>query len=86
MQLASRFYDPLAGSVTLDGIPLNELNVSSFRSCISLVSQEPTLYSGTIRENICLVRHPLSFRCDLRDVELILSLPFVTSGRHQARR
>lgn len=50
--MLERFYDPLAGSVTLDGVPLEELNVSSFRSQIGLVSQMPNLYQGTIRFNI----------------------------------
>ncbi|CDZ97501.1 p-loop containing nucleoside triphosphate hydrolase protein [Phaffia rhodozyma] len=54
IQLACRFYDPLSGEVTLDGVPLHELNVNSFRSNIALVSQEPTLYAGTIRFNILL--------------------------------
>jgi ATP-binding cassette subfamily B (MDR/TAP) protein 1 len=50
--LLERFYDVLAGQVTLDGVPINELNVASFRSHIALVGQEPTLYGGTIRFNI----------------------------------
>lgn len=50
--LLERFYDVLAGRVTLDGVPINELNVASFRSQIALVGQEPTLYGGTIRFNI----------------------------------
>lgn len=34
-QLALRFYDPLTGSVTLDGVPLSDLNVDSFVSPVS---------------------------------------------------
>ena len=52
IQMLERFYDPLAGQVTLDGVDVRELNVSSYRSNIALVSQEPTLYAGTIRFNI----------------------------------
>ena len=54
IQLALRFYDSLSGSVTLDGKPLSDLNVNSFREQIALVSQEPTLYAGSIRFNILL--------------------------------
>ncbi|KAF9242534.1 P-loop containing nucleoside triphosphate hydrolase protein [Melanogaster broomeanus] len=54
IQLIERFYDPLAGQVLLDGQPINELNIQEYRKHISLVSQEPTLYAGTIRFNILL--------------------------------
>ncbi|QRW20258.1 ABC transporter transmembrane region [Rhizoctonia solani] len=54
IQLIERFYDPLAGKVTLDGQDISELNVQEYRKHIALVSQEPTLYSGTIRFNILL--------------------------------
>ncbi|VDB87190.1 unnamed protein product [Peniophora sp. CBMAI 1063] len=54
IQLVERFYDPLHGQVTLDGQAINEFNVQEYRKNIALVSQEPTLYSGTIRFNILL--------------------------------
>ncbi|KAK0487110.1 ste6-like protein [Armillaria novae-zelandiae] len=54
IQLIERFYDPLAGRVTLDGKDISDLNVTQYRQLISLVSQEPTLYSGTVRFNILL--------------------------------
>lgn len=54
IQLIERFYDPLAGTVFLDNDPISELNVAEFRKHISLVSQEPTLYAGSIRFNILL--------------------------------
>lgn len=54
IQLIERFYDPMAGVVKLDGVDIRELNVASYRSQIALVSQEPTLYAGTIRFNILL--------------------------------
>lgn len=54
IQMIERFYDPLAGMVTLDGVDIREININSYRSQIALVSQEPTLYAGTIRFNILL--------------------------------
>ncbi|KAG2126824.1 ste6-like protein [Suillus clintonianus] len=54
IQLLERFYDPLSGLISLDGQPINEFNVQAYRQQISLVSQEPTLYAGTIRFNILL--------------------------------
>jgi ATP-binding cassette subfamily B (MDR/TAP) protein 1 len=41
VQMLERFYDPLAGRVTLDGVDIKDLNVSSYRSQMALVSQEP---------------------------------------------
>jgi ATP-binding cassette subfamily B (MDR/TAP) protein 1 len=38
----------------LDGKDVSSLNIRDYRSHIALVSQEPVLYSGTIRENIML--------------------------------
>ena len=52
--LLERFYDPLAGSVTIDGKDISTLNINDYRSYLALVSQEPTLYQGTIKENILL--------------------------------
>ncbi|RLN75709.1 hypothetical protein BBJ28_00001808 [Nothophytophthora sp. Chile5] len=52
--LLERFYDPTAGKVLLDGHDLRKLNVPWLRERISLVSQEPVLFSGTIAENIAL--------------------------------
>jgi ATP-binding cassette subfamily B (MDR/TAP) protein 1 len=54
VQLIERFYDPLSGSITLDGVDIRNLNVASYRSAIALVSQEPTLYTGSIKFNILL--------------------------------
>ncbi|AES74614.2 ABC transporter B family protein [Medicago truncatula] len=50
--LIERFYDPLKGIVTIDGRDIKTYNLRSLREHIALVSQEPTLFSGTIRENI----------------------------------
>lgn len=54
IQLIERFYDPITGSVELDGQDLRTLNVKSLRENISLVSQEPTLYDGSVKFNITL--------------------------------
>jgi len=54
IQLIERFYDPLAGGVYLDDQLITELNIQDYRKHVALVSQEPTLYAGTIRFNILL--------------------------------
>ncbi len=50
--LLLRFHDPLQGSVSLDGNNVKELKLASLRGSISLVSQNTTLFPGTVRENI----------------------------------
>ncbi len=50
--LLLRFHDPVEGSVSLDGNDVKELKLASLRGSISLVSQNTTLFPGTVRENI----------------------------------
>ncbi|CAN8266078.1 unnamed protein product [Cochlearia groenlandica] len=50
--LIERFYDPVKGAVKIDGRDLKSYNLRWLRQHIALVSQEPTLFAGTIRENI----------------------------------
>ncbi|KAH9772910.1 ABC transporter B family member 15 [Citrus sinensis] len=50
--LIERFYDPQSGSVMVDERNIKSYNLRKLRSCIALVSQEPTLFAGTIRQNI----------------------------------
>lgn len=52
--LLERFYDPLAGGVFVDGKEISSLNINDYRGFLALVSQEPTLYQGSIRENVLL--------------------------------
>ncbi len=52
MSLLIRFYDPKQGRITLDGIDMREVSLASLRNQISVVLQEPLLFSGTIAENI----------------------------------
>jgi len=54
ISLLERFYDPLTGSVCIDGHDITSLNLRQYRSFLALVSQEPTLYQGTIRDNVLL--------------------------------
>jgi subfamily B ATP-binding cassette protein MsbA len=52
--LVPRFYDAVEGSVTIDGVDVRELSKQDLRSQIALVSQESTLFSDTIANNIRL--------------------------------
>lgn len=50
--LIERFYEPISGSVLIDEHDIKHYNLRKLRSQFALVSQEPTLFGGTIRENI----------------------------------
>lgn len=52
VQLLERFYDPMAGTVFLDGKEIKQLNVQWLRAHLGIVSQEPILFDCSIAENI----------------------------------
>ncbi|KAL6193548.1 hypothetical protein ACLB2K_034632 [Fragaria x ananassa] len=52
ISLIERFYDPQAGEILIDGINLKEFQLKWIREKIGLVSQEPVLFSGSIKDNI----------------------------------
>ena len=52
ISLIERFYDSKNGDILLDGVDINDLNISWLRSQISLVSQEPVLFDMSIADNI----------------------------------
>jgi ATP-binding cassette subfamily B protein len=52
VKLLLRFYDPTAGTIRIDGRDIRAVTLQSLRRSIGYVSQEPFLFSGTVRENI----------------------------------
>jgi subfamily B ATP-binding cassette protein MsbA len=54
--LVPRFYDPVEGRVTIDGIDLRSLRVADLRRNIAVVSQDPVLFNDTIYNNLVLGR------------------------------
>lgn len=65
VNLLPAFYEPTAGRILVDGQDLGTLTLASLREQISVVSQEPFLFNGTIRENI------LYGKLDATEAELI---------------
>ena len=51
-RLLQRMYDPLDGRVTVDGIDLRQVSLAELRGNLAVVSQEPILFSGSVRDNI----------------------------------
>lgn len=52
MSLLTRFYEPTAGRITIDGVPIDSLSLDELRQHIALVSQQVTLFNDTIYNNI----------------------------------
>jgi ATP-binding cassette subfamily B protein len=50
--LVPRFYDVTSGRVTLDGVDVRDVKLNSLRHAIGIISQDPFLFSATVRENI----------------------------------
>lgn len=55
-KLVTRFYDPTAGRVLLDGHDLRDVTLGSLRRQLGVVPQEPFLFAGTLRRNIAFAR------------------------------
>jgi ATP-binding cassette subfamily B protein len=56
VKLVARFYDPIEGSVRIDGHDLRSVTQQSLREQLGIVPQEGFLFSGTVRENIAFGR------------------------------
>lgn len=52
LALLLRCYDPTAGVIRLDGIPLDQIDPQTIRQQIAVVAQQPNLFAGTIADNI----------------------------------
>ena len=52
LNLPFRFYDPTAGSITIDGAPIEEFSLADLRGQMALVSQDVLLFNATVAENI----------------------------------
>lgn len=84
--LIQRFYDPLAGSVLLDGHDVRTLNLQWLRSLLGFVQQEPVLFNLSIRQNIAygdnrreVTQEQIEAAAKKANIhELIISLPEVS--------
>jgi len=57
LDLLPRFYDPQAGSITIDGINIKELSLKTLRQMMGIVTQETYLFNDSIKNNIAYGRN-----------------------------
>lgn len=60
IQLLTRFYEYDDGSITIDGVPVHEIDKRELRRHIGYVTQESFLFNGTVRENLDIARPDLA--------------------------
>ena len=78
-KLISRFYDPSAGTVTLDGIDLRKISNQDLRREVVMVTQEAYLFSGTVAENIQLGRPGASMEDVIQAAKAVGAHEFITA-------
>ncbi|KAK4488639.1 hypothetical protein RD792_004408 [Penstemon davidsonii] len=77
ISLIERFYDPKAGEVLIDGINLMEFQLKWIRSKIGLVSQEPVLFSASIKDNIAYGKEGATLEEITEAAELANAVDFI---------
>jgi len=59
MSLLTRFYEPQAGSIEIDGVPIASMRQRDLHAIVGIVQQDVSLFTGTVRDNIRLFRPEL---------------------------
>ena len=75
--LLLRFYDPTSGRITLDGVPLTDLNPAQLRRRIALVPQDSVMFAASVRDNIRFGRPDASDADVTRAAELAHAAAFI---------
>jgi ABC-type multidrug transport system fused ATPase/permease subunit len=52
--MIERFYNPASGTITVDGKPIDKLDLRSYRRLVGYVGQEPVLFNQSVKENMLL--------------------------------
>ncbi|MBT94634.1 MAG: ABC transporter ATP-binding protein [Acidimicrobiaceae bacterium] len=78
-KLATRFYDPSSGKVTIDGFNIRNAGLKSLREQIGVVPQEPFLFAGSIRENVGFSKPEASDTEIIKALEASGLMPMVNS-------
>jgi subfamily B ATP-binding cassette protein MsbA len=79
VNLIPRFYDPISGSILIDGIDITDISLENLRANISLVSQNVNLFEDTVYNNISfgLNKEPQDAEAVIRAAELAHAIDFI---------
>ncbi|HLH40588.1 MAG TPA: ABC transporter ATP-binding protein [Bryobacteraceae bacterium] len=77
VNLLLRFYEPVEGKILIDDQDINELSAAEIRDAIGLVDQQPTLFSGTIEENVRFARPEASLEEVMQACRLSYASEFI---------
>ncbi|MCL6442981.1 MAG: thiol reductant ABC exporter subunit CydD [Alicyclobacillus sp.] len=77
LDVLQRYIDPVEGVIRINGQPLHQLDVASWRTQVASVSQQVYLFHGTIEENIRLARPGASFAQVLAAARAACAEPFI---------
>ncbi len=77
VSLLTRFYDPSAGRITLDGVDLRDYKLADLRNQFAFVLQEPVLFAASIGENIAYARPGASERDIIEAAKLAHAHEFI---------
>jgi ATP-binding cassette, subfamily B, bacterial len=77
VSLMTRFYDPTAGAILLDGVDLRDYRLTDLRNQFGIVLQEPVLFSSSVAENIAYARPGARWRDILAAAEAANAHEFV---------
>lgn len=79
MNLLMRLHDPQSGHVRLDGVDVKDLTLNCLRGSIALVSQNTTLFPGSVRENILYGRPDANQEELINSAEVAEAIEFIES-------
>lgn len=80
--LVARFYEPGSGSIELDGRPLSDIKLESYRRLLGVVEQDVFLFDGTVRDNIAYGRRHASEEEINAAAEAAAALEFIQQLPH----
>jgi len=82
VSLLPRFYDPTSGRILVDGHDIAGVTLQSLRAVMAVVPQEPTLFGGTVRENIAYGREGATDAAVERAARVANAHEFITALPH----